>query len=625
MIEYKDLNPNQRSAADWNDGPLLVLAGPGSGKTEILTLRITRLLQENKLAAVLGLTFTNKAASEMRERIDQRLGKYTDRIRLQTFHKFAAETLSQHGSHIGLRPDFNILNGREDRIAFLEDAIQDFPVNKYPDFPEDPSNLLGLIDRLFSESYNGNGTFSSLESTPVWVQPLFEEYYQLLIGSRHLDFGSLIFLTKQLLIKKPEIVRLIRRGWSHICVDEFQDTNQAQYDLLRLITPERGDNLFVVADDDQLIYQWNGASIQRLQNLKRDYELHTLQFPESYRCPSKIIDLANRLIEKNRTRLTNKRELISLRKSCDSIPVVRYRHFTSLKEEAVFVGEDIEEHGLLNRDCVVLGRTNKLLHSAVRELSNARYDAFLFQKKREFDSPLINILVEALRLTHLRHDRVVLGRLCRAWHMLTGEIIEMNAVDAQAALAGGDFLRAWLNITNHVTTQKDNCLLQIIQNHLLDRMDFRQIINWLNEDECQSFKNQYMLESTEEEINTWLTLDQEIIAEHGTNVPLNTYLHELDISPKSPSPGQDALQCMTIHQAKGLQFKHVYLIGMAQNLFPSFRALQAGANGQQVEEERRSCFVAITRAQNTLTLTRSEEYFGFSRQPSQFLKEMQLL
>ena len=209
--------------------------------------------------------------------------------------------------------------------------------------------------------------------------------------------------------------------------------------------------------------------------------------------------------------------------------------------------------------------------------------------------------------------------------MLTGEIIEMNAVDAQAALVGGDFLRAWLNITNHVTTQKDNCLLRIIQNHLLDRMDFRQIISWLKEDECQSFKNQYMLESTEEEINTWLTLDQEITAEHGTNVPLSTYLHELDLSSKSPSPEQDALQCMTIHQAKGLQFKHVYLIGMAQNLFPSFRALQSGANGQQVEEERRSCFVAITRAQNTLTLTRSEEYFGFPKQLSQFLKEMRVM
>ncbi len=392
MIEYKDLNPNQRSAADWNDGPLLVLAGPGSGKTEILTLRITRLLQENKLAAVLGLTFTNKAASEMRERIDQRLGKYTDRVRLQTFHKFAAETLSQHGSHIGLRPDFNILNGREDRIAFLEDAIRDFPVNKYPDFPEDPSNLLGLIDRLFSESYNGNRTFSALESTPPWVQPLFKKYYQLLISARHLDFGSLIFLTKQLLIKKPEIVRLIRRGWSHICIDEFQDTNQAQYDLLRLITPKRTDNLFVVADDDQLIYQWNGASTQRLKNLQRDYELHTLQFPESYRCPPEIINLANLLIEKNRTRLTNKSELVSLRQSCNSIPVVRYLHFTSINEEAAFIGEDIQKRDLSNKDCVVLGRTNKLLHGAVRELCNVGHEAFLLQKKREFDSPLVSIL-----------------------------------------------------------------------------------------------------------------------------------------------------------------------------------------------------------------------------------------
>ena len=626
LISYKDLNANQRCAVKWNSGPLLVLAGPGSGKTASLTLRIARLLNDDEHTAVLGLTFTNKAATEMRDRVDQLLGERTDRSHLCTFHHFAREILSQHGSHIGLRPDFDVLSGKEDRIAILEWVVEHLPSDDYPDFPEDPDNLLDLIDRLFSESYNGDGRFSALPSTPLWIQPLFQKYCRALINANRLDFGSLIFLTKQLLRTRPTVARVVRMGWTHVCVDEFQDTNQAQYDLLRLIAPERDHNLFVVADDDQLIYQWRGASIQRLKNLERDYELHILQFPESYRCPPEIVKHANHLVEYNRIRLPNKKELVSLRQRCISTAnEVRYQVFPSLQEEAIFVGKDLRTRGLTPKDCAVLGRTTKLLHNAVRELCSAGYEAFLFQKKIDFDSPLVNVMVEALRLAHLRHDRFVLGRLCRGWHLLTGDMIEVHAVDAQAALVGGDFLRAWLNVAKSVSDQKWIYLVQLFKEHLLDRLNFHQIINWLRNDEWKSLQDHYILESTEEEVTTWMALDQQIVSEHGTNVSLNTYLREIAFSSKTPLPKENAIQCMTVHQSKGLQFKHVYLIGMAHELFPSYRALRSGPNSKQMEEERRSCYVAVTRVQNTLTLTRSEKYFGYLKEPSQFLAEMKII
>ena len=308
---HGDPNANQRVAVDWNGGPLLVLAGPGAGKTEVLTLRIVRLLEEDESASALALTSTNKAAAEMRDRVERCLGAHTDRALLSTIHAFAADILGQHGGHLGIRPDFQLLTQDEDRIAILEDVIRDLPSGD-DEPPQDRTNLLHLIDRLLSESYGGEGPSSSLTSTPEWLPPLFRRYCDALVGANRLDFGSVLHFTNRLLREKPAVARAVRLGWKHVCVDEFQNTNRAQYDLLRLIAPGRRHNLFVVADNDPITYQWNGASPRRLDDLRRDYELETVQLPESYRCPPEIVERANRLIAHNR-RLIETRRTVSLR------------------------------------------------------------------------------------------------------------------------------------------------------------------------------------------------------------------------------------------------------------------------------------------------------------------------
>ena len=627
MITFENLNENQRRAVEWKDGPLLVLAGPGSGKTGVLTLRVARLIEEDEDASALALTFTNKAAAEMRERVDDLLGEHSERAHLCTFHSFATDVLGQHGSHLGIRPDFQPLARDDDRIAILEEVIRALP-DGGDELPSDRNNLLKLIDRLFSESYVGQGDSASLASTPDWLPGLFRRYCDALVTANQLDFGSLLYFAARLLRNKPAVARVVRLGWTHVCVDEFQDTNRAQYDLLRLLAPARRHNLFVVADDDQIIYQWNGASPRRFRDLRSDYDVRTLELPESYRCPPAIVALANRLVARNTRRISDRRT-VAVRDHDGTYPaVVRCEVLPTPEREAEFVADDIEDRGLRPGDCVVLGRTNRLIRSAADTLSHAGYEACVPRKKSEFDSPALNVLVEALRLANSRHDRVVLRRICLAWEGLTSVAIEPQAVSAAAALVGGDFLRAWVDVAGAASAGGSEVMLDKLRSELVDALRFPETVERFLDGEWRAWNGDDLGEDgddpVEEEIRTWKALHRDIVSEYGSNMSLNTYLQQMDLSSKSPPPPANAIRCMTVHGAKGLEFGHVYLIGMAQEVFPFYRALQAGQASTQVEEERRSCFVAITRARETLTLTRARTYYGYSKPPSQFLSEMGL-
>ena len=618
-IDLNGLNENQRTAVSWNSGPLLVLAGPGSGKTRVLTFRVARLLEEREDVAALALTFTNKATVEMRERVDALLGERTSRARLHTFHSFAAAILRQHGSHLGLRPDFSLITQDQDQIAILDEVIAGLPDYETP-LPTDRKNLLSLIERLFAESYDGCGDAPSLIHTPDWLPHLFVSYCDTLLASNRLDFGSLLHFARQLLEEKPGVARVVRIGWTHVCVDEFQDTNKAQYDLLRLIAPDKRHNLFVVGDDDQIIYQWNGASPERLAHLQRDYEIDVVQLPECYRCPAPIIALANRLIAHNRMRTPGKTPITPRSTANLNGNPVRYGAFASPEKEAAFIPMDIHARSLRGEECVVLGRSVKLIERAADALRDAGYEAYLARQKSDFESASVCVMVEALRLANGRHDRDILRRLCLAWKKLSGQTLEVDDVVADAVLVGGDFLRAWADAASTDTT---GCAaLTRIRSDLVDSLAFLEIINWFLHQGWQLWSEKDDRDVADE-VTTWQNLHDEIVREynHG-NLTLNAYLQQMDLTSKTPRPGPNAVRCMTMHGAKGLEFKHVYLIGMAQEVLPSYYALQKGETSQEVEEERRNCFVAITRVEETLTLTRSTQYYGYPKAPSQFLTEM---
>ena len=270
---------------------------------------------------------------------------------------------------------------------------------------------------------------------------------------------------------------------------------------------------------------------------------------------------------------------------------------------------------------MVLGRTSRLVKGVAAALRDAGHDAYLARRKSEFESPAARVLAEALRLANARHDRDVLRRLCLAWEALAGVVLEPDAVAGAAALVGGDFLRAWADGAQDAAKGPAANALDGIRTDLVDALAFPTVVEKFVNGGWRSWNGEDDFGLTEDEAGTWRQLHGEINKEHGRVLPLNAYLLQLDLASKEPRPGRDTLRCMTVHAAKGLEFRHVYLTGMAQGVFPSFRALQRGSVSREMEEERRSCFVAVTRVEETLTVTRSRSYYGRPKGPSQFIDE----
>jgi DNA helicase-2/ATP-dependent DNA helicase PcrA len=615
LADYQ-LNQNQRTAVEWTEGPLLVLAGPGSGKTLVLTLRAARLLQENVEASVLALTFTTKAADEMRERLNNLMGGRADRAHLGTFHSFAGDILRQHGSHVGIKPDFSLLTRDDDRIAFFENVIAKMQGDTSA-IPPDRKNLLVLLDRLFAESYDGEAAAAGMLNTPPWIPEFFRSYCELLQQSNRLDYGSLLYFARKLLADNAGVSRLTRLAWQFICVDEFQDTNRAQYDLLRLLVAGENSNLFVVADDDQIIYQWNGASPERLQALKNDFKMAVVQLPENFRCPPIIIQLANSLITHNKARTVGKQPLVAHKPAVDS-PALKALIFSDESEEVAAIPKAIREAGWIVGDCAVLGRSTKLLERAAEELSKSGMNPYLAQRKNEFESASVRWFHAALRLANARHDREFLRRLCVAWQEFTGVTLEVNEVEAAAALAGGDFLRAWVaEAATRAVSQPLGDFLKQIQSDLVERLSFILLLDlfwskkWLDDPLEQ------------EEMKTWHELHGAMMREHAPeNITLHLYLQEMDLKSKAAARLPGSIPCLTVHGAKGLEFKHVFLIGMAEEVFPSYQAVKKGPDSREMEEERRNCFVAITRVQESLHISWARTYNGYAKKPSRFVEEM---
>lgn len=639
-ISDLSLNESQTQAVNWNEGPLLVLAGPGSGKTLVLTLRATRLLQDDPNASVLALTFGNRAADEMRERLDKLMGERAGRAHLCTFHSFAADILRQHGSHVGIEPDFSIITLEDDRIALLDILFSNnsiLPLNGDKPYseklqvlfqnlqehgssiPPDHRNLLLVLDRLFAESYNGEITASSLINTHPWIPDFFEAYCLILKESNRLDYGGLLYFAKKLLSNNSGVARLTQLAWQYICVDEFQDTNRVQYDLLRLLLPNNHPNLFVVADDDQIIYQWNGASPERLRALREDYKMQLIQLPENYRCPPYIVNLANNLISHNQNRSNDKQPLVAQKEEGDCQLI--YREYPSEEDEINAISEIIRENDWNPDECTVLARSTKILQKVALSLKENGFTPYLPQRKNEFECPSIRWMHAALRLANARHDREYLRRMCVAWKVFAGNIIEIESVEVAATLNGGDFLRAWVDIASeNENIDKYLELLNRVRRDLVDRLVFVDLLEW--------FWDEIWLEDPleDEEKRTWRELHDTIMHEHSQeNVALHLYLQVMDLKSKIATRIPSSISCLTVHGAKGLEFKNVFLISMAEEVFPSYFATKKSDLSKEMEEERRNCFVAITRVQEMLCISWAHRYNGYNKEPSRFLREMGLL
>lgn len=633
-LDFSSLNPNQVAAIKWQDGSLLVLAGPGSGKTRVLTFRIARIIQETpgKHFKLLALTFTNKAAAEMRERIQGLVPNAGERTLLTTFHSFAADLLRQHGHHIGLKPDFTILVQDADRHSLLDEAIQESEV----DARYRSEKLLPLISRLIENDISAEDAPELLAQgsfdDPAGLGEVYRRYRELMIARNTLDFPGLIAEAHRLLQDKVGVRKQIHRVFPYICVDEFQDTSLSQYKILRILVNPATRNLFVVADDDQLIYQWNGASPERLWELQKDFDMQLVQLPQNYRCPAAVVELANRLISHNFGRSPGKQPLTA-HKQHTAGSAFTLQHFDNFASEASWVAKDIASRNIAERaNCVVLARTKKLLEGMVEALAAQSVPAYLAARKNEFESPSLVWLHAMLRLANARSSRENLRRVCKAFFSLEGIDLDVADIVSKASADDGDYLRAWANaaLSRAGLSDRASELIRGGVFNLSERLDFwgyeKDAFNWLDGLPDNAPDITGIFDEYEQEKETWRQLVAEISAQYGRQeVTLHLLLQELDLRSKSPPPPKNAVPCFTIHASKGMEFDHVYLVGLVEDQLPSWAAIKKGDDSREMQEERRNCFVAITRTQESLTLSYSDIVQGWRKSPSRFLVEMGVL
>lgn len=639
-IAWNELREFQKEAAQWGDGPVLVLAGPGSGKTRVLTCRIANILNSTKDQnfRILGLTFTNKAADEMRSRVVSYVDGQEKRIFLGTFHSFCADLLRQHGTHIGINPNFQIYSQPNDLKAVLNSAVE-----KAKSISEIITDLdykvLPIIQRLKSNLVFPEQVSKVIKEPKMAerISIVYPQYEEELSKRNALDFDSLIMRAYQLLTQYPALAKRYKIVYKYICVDEFQDTNQAQYSFLQALTGSDFKNLFVVADDDQIIYQWNGASHQRIEQLVKEYNPTIIQLPVNYRCPPEVIGLANNLIRYNFFRTKEKKPLEAF-KTSDSSNVVRLLPaFENSVAEAQGIAADIQKMRIdsSNESIVVLARNRKLLEEIEKSLVKNGLPAVIAQRKDEFESTPFVWLHSVLRLANDRLNQEDLEAVNGAFYQLTGVEIDLSEVIAQAGASNNDYLQHWIQ---HVLTTSINGISQTLvdsmQKSIGEGRNYlrfsQEAIAWFDElvklqQVDNSEEDEEIYAHYEDEKNVWNQLVLEITRSIGKDLGLGAFLQELQMRSKEPSPKQDDILLMTIHGSKGKEFEHVYIVGLVEDELPSYQSRKKGDNSLEIEEERRNCFVAITRTIKTLTLSYAKTYRGWRKNPSRFLYEMGIL
>lgn len=616
MITIDQLNESQRQAVKWTDGPLLVLAGPGSGKTAVLTMRIANLIMSSpeENFRILGLTFTVKAANEMQERINELLGETSRRIQLRTFHSFCTDLLRQHGSQLQLRPDFTVITDDKDRLAILKELDAD-----------DPEDALKKIDTLFTHGISAEDLPNHFDQNQKdqcrALQTMFTSYLQTLVKENQLDFGSMLHFTRTLLESKPRIARQVRTVYRYICVDEFQDTNLAQYKVLKLLTDSNNANLFVVADDDQVIFQWNGADPKRLEELKADYKPQLIQLPDNYRCPQNIVELANILISHNLDRFQEKTQGISQSKEKGEINVKSFQKFES---ELTGLAQELQKVSQNKREmCLVIARSNKLLIQVQEHLNSQGINAEIVSKHQDFSSPLMLTMYYCLKLANAPDSRSILNKLCSAATATDGITFSAEDISAKAQVEGLSLLRSFFVVATESESLRPVCDVGIA--NLCDTLQFNVFVDkaFKHFDGLNSGEHGESFPDYETDKENWNRIFTSIERNYGDALSLHTLLQEMDLTPKSKTLGRDCVRLQTVHTAKGMEFENVYLIGMAEDQFPTYFAIKQGK--KSIEEELRNCFVAITRASKRLYISYAKEYFGYKKEPSRFLKQMGLL
>ncbi|NYS31885.1 MULTISPECIES: DNA helicase II [unclassified Pantoea] len=627
------LNDNQRAAVAAPRSNLLVLAGAGSGKTRVLVHRIAWLMSVENCSpySIMAVTFTNKAAAEMRHRIEHLIGTSQGGMWIGTFHGLAHRLLRAHHLDAGLPQDFQILDS-EDQLRLLKRLIKSMNLDdKQWPARQGMWYINGKKDEGLRpkhiESY-GN----PIEQT--WLR-IYQAYQEACDRAGLVDFAELLLRAHELWLNKPHILNHYRERFTNVLVDEFQDTNNIQYAWIRMLAGDSG-RVIIVGDDDQSIYGWRGAQVENIQRFLQDFPgAETIRLEQNYRSTNNILKSANALIANNNGRLG--KELWT--EGSDGEPISIYCAFNEL-DEARFVVNRIkvwmENGGALN-DCAILYRSNaqsRVLEEALLQSSMPYriYGGMRFFERQEIKDALSYLRLMANRNDDAAFERVVntptrgVGdrtldvvrqtareRQMTLWQA-TRELLQSRALAGRAASA----LQRFCELVDSLATETADLPLHVQTDRVIKDSGL-----WLMYEQEKGEKGQARIENLEELVTATRQFSYQ--DEDEDLMPLQAFLSHaaLEAGEGQADKWQDAVQLMTLHSAKGLEFSQVFIVGMEEGMFPSQMSLDEGG---RLEEERRLAYVGVTRAMLKLTLTYAETRRLYGKEvyhrPSRFIGEL---
>lgn len=637
MSIYDTLNEQQKEAVFHTEGPLLILAGAGSGKTRVLTHRIAYLIEERGVNPwnILAITFTNKAAGEMRERVDRLVGFGAESIWASTFHSTCVRILRRYIDRIGFDTNFTIYDS-DDQKSLMRDVcrVLDVDTKKYKERMFLSAISAAKDEMITPDEYelNAAGDFGKQK-----IAQVYREYERQLHANNALDFDDLLLKTVQLFQTQPDVLESYQERFRYIMVDEYQDTNTVQFKFVSLLAAKY-QNLCVVGDDDQSIYKFRGANIRNILNFEQEFQnARVIKLEQNYRSTQNILNAANAVIQNNRGRKDK-----TLWTDNGDGEKVHLRQFDTAYDEAEFVADDIRkniENGGTYQDYAILYRTNAQSRMFEEKFvaCNIPYKivgGVNFYARRE-----IKDLLCYLKTIDNGRDDLAVRRIInvpkRGIGLTTITRIQESAAAREIgfyeALLGLDLipgvaraaskLDSFVALIEYFKRRSDEVSITDLMNEIIEKTEYIENLEAEDKEDAQA-----RIENIEELVSKIAAYEEQCAAEQ-VKPSLSQFLEEValvaDIDSLEENP--DYVVLMTLHSAKGLEFPHVYLVGMEDGLFPSYMTITSD-NDEDLEEERRLCYVGITRAEQELTMTcarkrmtRGETHYN---RMSRFLQEI---
>jgi superfamily I DNA/RNA helicase len=633
----KKLNPPQQMAVNHTEGALLILAGAGSGKTQVITTRIVHLLKEKRIPAenILAVTFTNKAAREMKERVSGMAGSMAEGIIISTFHSLGVRILRRDIRALGFKPNFSIYS-TSDQAGVIRQAMRDRDID-----PKqcDPDSILWRIsaakNKLVSPAEFKPSSDDRIELATAAVYPRYQE---LLKGFNAIDFDDIIMLSVRLLQSSQAIMTYWQDRFRYIMVDEYQDTNASQYLLISLLSKKHG-NICVVGDDDQSIYGWRGAEVQNILNFSKDYPgCITIKLEQNYRSTSSILDAANSVIKNNSVR-TEKALWSAVGKGREIELIVA----DDEEDEAarVIEGMMLEQyrHKLAWSDMAILYRSNTQSRAFEEKLRQERIPYVVIGGQQFYERKEVKDAIAYLKVIDNPHDEASLLRIINFPRRGVGDgtLLHLNQWSMEHEIPLFEALGRVREISGLSESSKKavaafhGMMTEVIAgfarhglgeqvNKLFNRLRIEDELYRTLNDAAQARKR---IENIEQVVNSLAIYEQ-----HNPRGTLSAFLERISLMDEDKNDddkehGSNAVTLMSLHSSKGLEFSHIYLAGVEEDLLPHKRSIEEDPT---VAEERRLCYVGITRARRHLTISRclTRRKYGAieQRNPSRFLSEI---